>query len=236
MRGDPSRRNQNLYYTYHKDKYHLEQLVKAGHLKEFVVNLGDWGTGQDTQQRGNPLPLLLGVIEVIHATPRGTAVTKKGVLTVVPVEDRPDKRPSEKKAKFVWEALAFDDDDLEGTIQPYDDTLVVMARVSSFMVKRVMIDQRSEVDVMYLDLFKGLRLEKQDLLKYDTSLVKFDGRVVIAEGQISLPMNMEGKEVVVTFIVVNAFSPYMVILSRPWIHVMRAVPSTLHVKVKFPTE
>ena len=49
MGGDPSRRNQNLYYTYHRDKGHtteqcrvlkdhLEQLVKAGYLKEFVVD------------------------------------------------------------------------------------------------------------------------------------------------------------------------------------------------------
>ena len=47
--GDPSRRNQNLYCTYHKDrghtteqcgvlKDHLEQLVKARYLKEFVVD------------------------------------------------------------------------------------------------------------------------------------------------------------------------------------------------------
>ena len=49
-------------------------------------------------------------------------------------------------------------------------------------------------------------------------------------------MNMEGKEVIVTFIVVNLFSSYTAILGRPWIHVMRAVPSTLHVKVKFRTE
>ena len=47
---------------------------------------------------------------------------------------------------------------------------------------------------------------------------------------------MEGKEVMVTFIIVRSFSPYMAILGRPWIHAMRAVPSTLHVKVKFPTE
>ena len=49
MGGDLSRRNQNLYCTYHRDKGHtteqcrvlkdhLEQLVKAGYLKEFVVN------------------------------------------------------------------------------------------------------------------------------------------------------------------------------------------------------
>ena len=47
---------------------------------------------------------------------------------------------------------------------------------------------------------------------------------------------MEGKGVIVTFIVVQSFSPYTAILRRPWIHAMKAVPSTLYVKVKFPTE
>ena len=59
MGGDPSRRNQNLYCIYHRDnghtteqcqelKDHLGQLVKAGYLKKFVVDLGDRGTGQGT--------------------------------------------------------------------------------------------------------------------------------------------------------------------------------------------
>ena len=51
-----------------------------------------------------------------------------------------------------------------------------------------------------------------------------------------LPTNMEGKEVMVNFIVVNSFSPYTAILGRPWIHAMGAVLSTLHVKVKFHTD
>ena len=104
------------------------------------------------------------------------------------------------------------------------------------MVKRVMVDQGSEVDVMYPDLFKGLGLKDQDLTKYDSPLVSFDRRVVIPQGQISLPVGMEGNEVMVTFIVVNSFSPYTTILERPWIHAMGAIPSTLHIKVKFQTE
>ena len=47
---------------------------------------------------------------------------------------------------------------------------------------------------------------------------------------------MEGKEVIVTFIVVNLFSLYMAILGRPWIHAIGAIPSTLHMKVKFCIE
>ena len=60
--------------------------------------------------------------------------------------------------------------------------------------------------------------------------------MVVPEGQISLPVNMEGKEVMVTFIVVNSFSLYTTILGRPWIHTMGVIPSALHVKVKFHTE
>ena len=68
---------------------------------------------------------------------------------------------------------------------------------------------------MYPDLFRRLGLKNDDLSKYDTPLVGFDGRMVIPKGQISLPINLEGKEVMVTFIVVNSFSPYTMILGRP---------------------
>ena len=37
------------------------------------------------------------------------------------------------------------------------------------------------------------------------------------------------------FIVVDAFSPYTAILARPWLFAMVVVPSTLHVKLKYPT-
>ena len=152
MGGDPSRRNQNWYCTYHKDnghttkqcrvlKDHLGQLMKAGYLKEFVADIGNRDAGQGTQQRGNPLPPLLGVIEVIHATLRGTAMAgRKGVLTVVPVENGSGKQPPEKKLKVAREPISFNDDDLEGTIQPHDDALVVITRIKGFIVKRMMMD------------------------------------------------------------------------------------------------
>ena len=155
---------------------------------------------------------------------------------MVPAESCAGEQPSKTKLKHTREPIAFNDDDMEGTIQPHDDALVVTARINGFMVKKVLIDQGSGAEVMYPDLFKGLDLKNEDLSKYDTPLMGFDGRMVIPEEQISLPMNMEGKELMVTFIVVASFSLYMVILGRPWIHAIGAVPSTLHVKVKFCTE
>ena len=38
------------------------------------------------------------------------------------------------------------------------------------------------------------------------------------------------------FIVVDAYSPYTVIVARPWLYTLGAVSSTLHQKVKYPSE
>ena len=185
MWSDPSRRNQNLYCTYHRDKGHtteqcrvlkdhLEQLVKARYLKEFVVDLRNQEAGQGTRPRGNPLPPSLGVIEVIHAASRGTIISKRrGVLVVVPAEGCLDERPSEKKLKYTLEPIAFNDDDLEGNIQPHDDALVVTPQINGSIVKRVLIDQGNGAEVMYPDLFRGLGLKNEDFSKYDTPLVGF---------------------------------------------------------------
>ena len=143
---------------------------------------------------------------------------------------------SGKRTKYARELIAFNDEDLEGITQPYDDALVVTARINGFIVKRVLVDQESGAELMYPDLFKGLGLKMEDLSKYNTPLVGFDGQMVVPEGQISLLVNMEGNEVMVNFIVVSSFSPYTAILGRSWIHAMGAVLSTLHVKVKFHTD
>nr|XP_023886036.1 uncharacterized protein LOC111998166 [Quercus suber] len=237
MAGDPSRRNQNLYCTYHKDRGHttkqcrvlrdhLGQLAKAGHLKDFVTDAGDRGTGHGAPHRGNPLPPPLGIIDVIHVATRGISTVKgKEVLTVISVEGSTGVPPPAKKIRPTREPIAFGDSDLEGTIQPHDDALIVTARIGGFVMKRIMIDQGSGADVMYPDLFRGLGLRDENLSMYNTPLVGFDGKMVAPKGQISLPVNMGGKEVMVR--------PYTAILGRPWIHAMGAVPSTLHMKVKF---
>ena len=78
-------------------------------------------------------------------------------------------------------------------------------------MNRVRIDQGSGAEIMYPDLYKRLGLKPEDLSKYDALLVGFDGKVVVSEGQIKLLVVIEGKEVLVNFIVVNAFLPYTVI-------------------------
>ena len=102
-----------------------------------MLDSGDRVVGQDTRQKGNPLPPLVGVIEVIHVTlEKLIARRMKGVLTVVPVEGNLDLQLPGKKMKFAREPVSFNDDDLEGTIQPHDDALVVTAQIKWLLSKK----------------------------------------------------------------------------------------------------
>ena len=98
-----------------------------------------------------------------------------------------------------------------------------------------MVDGGSAVEIMYPDLYKGLKLTPEDLLPYGSPLMSFDGKLVILKGMIRLPIQTGPEIVEVNFIVVDTYSPYTTIIGRPWLHTLRAVASSLHQKVKFPS-
>lgn len=97
--------------------------------------------GQMSSTKGNALPLPLGIIKVIHVASINIRTSHhKRVLNVTlqqgtEVSDQPKKR-----IKLNNKLIAFGDDDLEGTSQPHDNTLVVTSRIGGFVVKRVLID------------------------------------------------------------------------------------------------
>ena len=130
--------------------------------------------------------------------------------------------------------MGFSDEDKIGTIQPHDDALVITLRIGGYDVKRVIVDQGSATEIMYPELYKGLNLKAKDLTPYSSPLVSFKGKIIIPKGQIRLPMQTGSKIMEVDFIIVDAYSPYTVIVARPWLHTLGVVSSTLHQKVKYP--
>ena len=103
-------------------------------------------------------------------------------------------------------------------------------------MKRVMVDQGSATEIMYPDFYKGLNLKSEDLTPYSSPLVSFEGKLIIPKGQIRLPVQTGSEVVEVDFIVVDAYFPYTAIVARPWLYTLGAVSSTLHQKVKYPSE
>ena len=92
---------------------------------------------------------------------------------------------------------------------------MVTLRIAGYDVKRVMVDQGSGAEIMYLDLYKGLNMRPEDLTAYDSPLVSFDRKVVIPTGQIRLSVQVGSEVVEVDFIMVDAYSLYTAIMARP---------------------
>lgn len=144
--------------------------------------------------------------------------------------------PVSKKGRWKDECIGFTRKDLKDILQPHKVALVVMLWIGEFDVKRVMVDQGSGAEIMYPDLYEGLGLTLEDLTKYDSPLVAFNGTIIIPARQVTFPVEVEGRKDMVKFIVVCSYSPYIAILGHPWIHAMGTVPLSLDQKVKCPTE
>ncbi|XP_050240908.1 uncharacterized protein LOC126689772 [Quercus robur] len=248
MARETKKRNLNLYCHYHQDHEHttedcrnlwdhLEQLVREGKLKQLLHHSSGRGGQTCSEMRGNAYSRFpLGTINVIFAAPGRTGSCPSRVLSVFrpPAEDH--FQVSKRARADVPLILGFSDENKVGTKQPHNNALVVTLRIGGYDVKRVMINQGSAVDIMYPDLYKGLGLRPEDLAAYSFPLVSFEGRMVAPKGQIRLPVQNGMDVVEVDFIVVDVFSPYTAIMGRTWLHTLGAVSSTLHQKVKYPSE
>ena len=91
----------------------------------------------------------------------------------LPVED---SNLEPKRARIeIQPVLGFSDEDKIGTIQPYNDALMVILRIEGYDVEKVLVDQGSAVEIMYPNLYRGLNLKLEDLTAYDSPLVSFKG-------------------------------------------------------------
>ena len=69
-----------------------------------------------------------------------------------------------------------------------------------------------------------------------TILVEFSREQKFTLGDITLIVYTGGVSLHITFVVLNNPSAYNMILGRSWIHEMRALCSTFHQVIKFPTK
>ena len=130
----------------------------------------------------------LGTISVILVT-LGRTSSQTSRVTSIAWPSVKGSSPDPKRGRMeVWPTLSFSDEEKVGTLQPYDDALVVTLRIGGYDVKRMLVDQGSGAKIMYPDLFKRLKLRSEDLSCYDFPLIGFDGKIVFPKGQIRLPV------------------------------------------------
>jgi hypothetical protein len=134
------------------------------------------------------------------------------------------------------QVISFSDKDLRDVQLPHSDPLVITLRIGNYDVKRVLIDQGSFVEVMYQELYENFGLGESDLANFTSPVFGFSGESTTPLGKTTFPVLARSVNLQMEFIVIQAPSPYNAIMGRDWLYRMKAVPSTLHQKLRFPTK
>ncbi|KAL1223378.1 hypothetical protein V5N11_003441 [Cardamine amara subsp. amara] len=99
----------------------------------------------------------------------------------------------------------------------------------------MMVDTGSSVDLIFYSVLQRMEIPDNRIRGVKMLLTGFAGETTISLGTIQLPIIASGVEKIVDFVVVDRKAPFHAILGRPWIHTMKAVASTYHQCIKFPS-
>ena len=136
--------------------------------------------------------------------------------------------------------IKFSEDNARRLHHPHDDALVVSLQIGDYNMHRVLVDNGSSADILYYLAFQQMRIDRERLTPTNTPLMGFGGTKVFPLGVITLAVTAGDypqqitKEV--TFLVVDCSSTYNTILRPPTLNSWKAVTSTYHLMIKFPTE
>ncbi|GJU04635.1 reverse transcriptase domain-containing protein [Tanacetum coccineum] len=225
--GAPSKENLNRYCDYHNEKGHstndcfhlkrqLEMALESGKLNHLIKDVRQRGKGN---QRNNG-PQKAKVINMVQSHPLGrkrkTTMRDEGWMNV-PITFPPV--PARDLSK---------------------EPLVVEAEVEGYLVRRIHIDEGASIEIMFEHCFNMLHPAIQArLVETQTTVFGFSGEQVKPLGKIKLDVCFRGngrcQRAIMKFTVIPAPSPYNIILGRPGLRQLRAIPSTIHGIMKFPT-
>ena len=111
---------------------------------------------------------------------------KEGSITTV---SSPDKRPA-KQLRGKMDDITFSEKDERHIRHPHCDALVIKAMIVNNNVHRILVCNRSSMDILYFQAFKRIGLKVSDLKPSLNSVYSFTGDSVVPLGVISLPMTL----------------------------------------------
>ena len=188
MRSDPTKRDNTTYCEFHRDHEHrtddciqlrkeIEYLIRRGYLRRFVAS-----EGQDQAQQPPPLRQAttqhqqpLGGIHVISGGFSGggeSSSARKAYLRSIRSGEVMEVQAVSKLPRLDT-AIRFSDSNLEGCQHPHDDPLVIRAVVANKTIHRVLVDNGSFADIIFVSAFDKMGIGREKLEPVNTHIRGF---------------------------------------------------------------
>ncbi|XP_019225304.1 PREDICTED: uncharacterized protein LOC109206893 [Nicotiana attenuata] len=226
MKSDPSTRKSNALFEFHQEWGHKTEdcialrqevvdMVHQGNLKELMSERGraNFARGWEQHQGGDDASISSVKFTTTHKLKRSITHEQYDELE---------------------ESIIFDKLDTHGLVFPHYDALVITLRVFDTKVRCIMVDDGSSACIIHPRVLTQMKLEDKIVPRCIT-LTFFNNAVVRTSREIKLPILVGGVTLETTFHIVDQDTAYNAIIGRPWIHAMKAVPSSLYQVIKLPT-
>ncbi|XP_075633491.1 uncharacterized protein LOC142605950 [Castanea sativa] len=132
--------------------------------------------------------------------------------------------------------ISFTDDELPQEGIKHALPMHIMVKCENMIVSRLLIDNGLAMNVCRMSTIECLNMDTS-FIRPTTMIIKaFDGTLREVQGEIELAIGIGPRSFMVNFQVIKVDSPYNMLLGRPWLHTAGIVASTLHRRLKFPSE
>ncbi|XP_057747913.1 uncharacterized protein LOC130967109 [Arachis stenosperma] len=252
--------DKSKYCTFHQKHGHttdecviakdlLERLARQGHLDKFIAGRMQKNTtsasdlaaaGPSSKEKDKTPTQPRGIINCISGGYAGgghtSSARKRTYRAMLAVTNAPKvPRPAED-----FPEMTFGSTDFNQTDANYDDPVVISIQLGDLIVRKVLLDPGSSADVLFFTTFEKMKLSNKILQPYHGDLVGFSGERVPVLGSVWLQTTLGEQPLFKTqdiqYLVVDCFSPYNLILGRPFLNKFTVIVSTVHLCVKFPVQ
>ncbi|XP_074277702.1 uncharacterized protein LOC141601328 [Silene latifolia] len=210
---------------YHYDRGNLDHILPRGTTR---VNSTDQVMPSPPPQCTRIVSVITGGLELCgltYSVAKRRVAEAKGDKLEYSCRINPQNLPS----------VTFDKTDAQSSPEPQHIALIITLPIGNCEVKKILIDTGNSVNLIMLETLKGMRFSEKDLAKKAVPMVGFSRETKHSLGEIVIPSYAGRVNKQVRYLVIDRPSIYNVILGRPWIHEIKAIPSTYHQCLMFPT-
>ncbi|KAL0742027.1 hypothetical protein Bca4012_083540 [Brassica carinata] len=130
--------------------------------------------------------------------------------------------------------VSFEDRATARTVKPHNDLLVIELTIQDIDVARVLVDTGCSANIIYKSTLERMGVDLSVLTDDPSPVLGLSGEIMTL-GSTNLLVRAGSVAKNTEFLVIDGPTSYNAIVGTPWLNSMRAIPSTFHLCLKFPT-